>query len=188
MATRSVTLSVTPHLVRLPHLPLAASLRCHLRAVTSTTDRHQLRRWSLLHFFTQKSPHSTLDRFPAKQRETHIKTSTKRLSDTLNLRKKYGLYRETTVYQHPQFKFVVYPQATHYDSIQNLCTMPMFYPLQSFGYQSRLISSYLCMLSLLGLNYVGSEHDTDSPCTNTYPLRFLIEVLTIPALHLVSSL
>ena len=35
----------------------------------------------------------------------------------------------------------------------------MFYPLQSFGYQSRLISSNLCMLSLLGLNYVGSEHD-----------------------------
>ena len=47
----------------------------------------------------------------------------------------------------------------------------MFYPLQSFGYQYRLISLYLCMLSLLGLNYVGSEHDTDSPCTNTYPLQ-----------------
>ena len=42
-----------PHLVRLPHLPLAASLRCHLRTVTSTTDRHKLRRWSLLHFFSQ---------------------------------------------------------------------------------------------------------------------------------------
>ena len=40
-------------------------------------------------FHRSKSPHSTLDRFPAKQRETHIKTSTKRLSDTLNLRKKY---------------------------------------------------------------------------------------------------
>ena len=50
---RSVTLSVTPHLVRLPHLPSAAALRCHLRTVTSTTDRHMLRRWSLLHFFTQ---------------------------------------------------------------------------------------------------------------------------------------
>ena len=61
----------------------------------------------------------------------------------------------------------------HYDSLQNLYTIvSMFYPLQSFGYQSRLISSYLCMLSLLGLNYVGSEHDTDSPCTNTYPLQF----------------
>ena len=93
------------------------------------------------------------------------------------------------VYQHPQLKFVVCPQATHYDSIQNLCTIvSLFYPLQSFGYQSRLISSYLCMLSLLGLNYVGSEHDTDSPRTDTYPLQFLTEVLRFPVLQLVSSL
>ena len=27
------------------------------------------------------------------------------------------------VYQHPQLKFVVCPQATHYDSLQNLCTI-----------------------------------------------------------------
>ena len=75
------------------------------------------------------------------------------------------------VYQQPQLKFIVCPQATHYDSIQNLCTIvSMFHPLQSFGYQSRLISSNICMLSLLRLNYVGSEHDTDSPCANTYPL------------------
>ena len=47
---RTVTSFVIPHLVRLPHLPSAASLRCHLRTVTSTTDRHKLRRWSLLHF------------------------------------------------------------------------------------------------------------------------------------------
>ncbi|TMX02466.1 hypothetical protein EJD97_021459, partial [Solanum chilense] len=40
---RSVTLSVTPHLVRLPHLPSAAALHCHLRTVTSMTDRHKLR-------------------------------------------------------------------------------------------------------------------------------------------------
>ena len=93
------------------------------------------------------------------------------------------------VYQHPQLKFVVCPQVTHYDSIQNLCTIvSMFYPLQSFDYQSRLISSYLCMLSLLGLTYVGSEHVTDSPCTNTYPFQFITEVLTIPVLQLVSSL
>ena len=39
-----------PTLVRLPHLPSAASLHCHLRTVTSTTDRHKLRRWSLLQF------------------------------------------------------------------------------------------------------------------------------------------
>ena len=42
-----------PHLVRLPYLPSAAALRCHLRTVTGTTDRHKLRRWSLLHFFAQ---------------------------------------------------------------------------------------------------------------------------------------
>ena len=62
---RSVTFSVTPHLVRLLHLPSAIALRCHLRIVTSMTDRHKLRRWSLLHFFAQKPPHSSLDRFPA---------------------------------------------------------------------------------------------------------------------------
>ena len=50
---RSVTHSVIPHLVRLPHLPSAATLRCHLRIVTGTTNRHKLRRWSLLHFFAQ---------------------------------------------------------------------------------------------------------------------------------------
>ena len=49
----SVMHFVTPHLVRLPHLPSAASLRCHLRTVTSTMDRHKLHRWSLLHFFAQ---------------------------------------------------------------------------------------------------------------------------------------
>ena len=87
------------------------------------------------------------------------------------------------VYQHPQLKFVVSPQATHYDSLHNLCTIvSMFYPLQSFDYQSRLISSPLCMLSLLGLNFVGSEHDTDLPRTNTYPFQFLTEVLTIMVL------
>ena len=62
---RSVMLSVTPHLVRLPHLPSAAALRCHLRTFMSTMDRHKLRRWSLLHFFAQKPPHSSLDWFPA---------------------------------------------------------------------------------------------------------------------------
>ena len=49
----SVTHSVTPHLVRIPHLPSSAALRCHLRTVTSTMDRHKLRRWSLLHLFAQ---------------------------------------------------------------------------------------------------------------------------------------
>ena len=49
-AGRTITSFVTPHLVRLPHLPLAAALRCHLRTVTTTTDRHKLLRLSLLHF------------------------------------------------------------------------------------------------------------------------------------------
>ena len=43
------------------------------------------------------------------------------------------------------------------------------------------------MLSLLGLNYVESDHDTDLPHTNTYPLQFLTEVLIISVLELVSS-
>ena len=47
---RTVTSFVIPHLVRLPYLPSAAALRCHLRTFTSTTDRHKLRRWSLLNF------------------------------------------------------------------------------------------------------------------------------------------
>ena len=36
---RSVTYSVTPDFVRLPHLPSAAALRCHLRTVKSLTKR-----------------------------------------------------------------------------------------------------------------------------------------------------
>ena len=62
---RSVTHFVTPHLVRLPHLPSAAALGCHLQTVTSMMDRHKLRRWSLPHFFAHKPPHSSFDRFPA---------------------------------------------------------------------------------------------------------------------------
>ena len=50
---RFSTLFVTPHLVRLPHLSSAAALRCPLQTVTRKTDRHSLRRWSLLHFFAQ---------------------------------------------------------------------------------------------------------------------------------------
>ena len=123
------------------------------------------------------------------KRNLHKNQYKKAFGHTLNLRKKHYKYRETTVYQHPQLKFVVCPQATHYDSIQNHCTIvSMFYLSQSFGYQSRSVSSYLCMLSLLGLNYVESDHDTDSPCTNTYPLQFLTEVLIFPVLQLVSSL
>ena len=50
---RTVTSFVFPHLVGHPHLPSAATLRYHLRTVTSTSDRQKLRRWSLLHFFVQ---------------------------------------------------------------------------------------------------------------------------------------
>ena len=79
---RAVTSYVTPQLVRLPHLPSAASLRCHLRTVTSYVG-------GLFCSFRSKSPHSALDRFPTNQRETYIKISTKRVLDTLNVRKKY---------------------------------------------------------------------------------------------------
>ena len=64
----------------------------------------------------------------------------------------------------------------------------MFYLFHSFGYQSRSISSVLCMLSILGLNYVESDDDINSPRTNTYPLQFLTEVLIFLVLQLVSSL
>ena len=56
---RSITHSVTPHLVRIPHLPSATALRCHLRTVTSTTNRHKLRRWYFSIFLAQKPPHSS---------------------------------------------------------------------------------------------------------------------------------
>ena len=44
------------------------------------------------------------------------------------------------------------------------------------------------MLSVLGFNYVESDHDIDSARTDTYPLQFLTEVLKFPVLQLVSSL
>ena len=53
----SVTLSVTPNLVRLPHLSSATALRCHLRTVTSMKDRHKLRGWYFSVFLAQKPPH-----------------------------------------------------------------------------------------------------------------------------------
>ena len=62
---RSVTHSVTQHLVILPHLPSACLLRCHLRTVTGTTDHHKLRRWYFSAFLAQKLQRSSLDRFPA---------------------------------------------------------------------------------------------------------------------------
>ncbi|TMW81645.1 hypothetical protein EJD97_008527, partial [Solanum chilense] len=40
---RTIISSAIPHLVRLPHLPSAAALGCHLQTVTSMTDRHKLR-------------------------------------------------------------------------------------------------------------------------------------------------
>ena len=107
----------------------------------------------------------------------------------LNLSKRHLKYHETTVYQHPQVQFVVCPKATHYDSIQNHCTIvSMFYLSQLFGYQYRLVSSCLCMLLLLGLNYVESDHDTHSPRSNIYPLQFLTEVIIFLVLQLVFSL
>ena len=64
-------------------------------------DRHKhdgllQERWTVISsvgglfcIFRSKSPHSALDRFPAKQREILLNLAQTRLSDTLNLRKKY---------------------------------------------------------------------------------------------------
>ena len=53
------------------------------------------------------------------------------------------------VYQHPKLKFVVCPQATHNDLIQNLCTIvSMFYPLQSFGYINLIIFMHAITIRL----------------------------------------
>ena len=51
---RSVMHFVTPHFVRLPHLPSAASLRCHLQTVTGMVDRHKLCRLYFSAFLAQK--------------------------------------------------------------------------------------------------------------------------------------
>ena len=62
---RSVTHFVTSHLVRLPHLPSVASVRCHLRTITGTTDRHKLRTLYFSAFLSQKHLCSSLARFPS---------------------------------------------------------------------------------------------------------------------------
>ena len=53
---RTVTSFVIPYLVRHPHLPLAAALRCNPRTVTSMTS-HKLLRWYFFVFLAQKPPH-----------------------------------------------------------------------------------------------------------------------------------
>ena len=63
---RSVMHSVTPHLVKLPHLPSVSSLRCHLRTVTGTTDRHKLRTWYFSAFLSQKPSYSSFRQFSYK--------------------------------------------------------------------------------------------------------------------------
>ena len=63
---RSITHSVTPHLVRVPHLPSAAALRRHLWTVTGTTNCHKLRRWYFSVFLAQKPPHSSFRQNPYK--------------------------------------------------------------------------------------------------------------------------
>ena len=40
---RSFMHYIAPNLIRLPHLPSASFIRCHLRTVIGTTDRHKLR-------------------------------------------------------------------------------------------------------------------------------------------------
>ena len=94
-AGRTVIATTDRHKLRNPTLGQTSPSSFSSFSTLPPTDRHkhdgpssapQVVSSAFLH---SKSPHSTLFRFPAKQRETHIKTSTKRLSDTLNLRKKY---------------------------------------------------------------------------------------------------
>ena len=66
---RSVMLSGIPHLVRLPHLSSAASLRCHLRTVTSMMDRHKLRNPTLGQ--TSPSSFSSCTMLPPMDRHKH---------------------------------------------------------------------------------------------------------------------
>ena len=63
---RSVTHSVTPHLVIFPHLPLVAALRCHLWTVTGTKNRHKLHRWYFSVFVAQKPLHSSFRQISCK--------------------------------------------------------------------------------------------------------------------------
>ena len=65
---QSVTHSVTPYLVRLPHLPSADALRCHLRTVTGMTDLHKLGMWYFSTFLAQKPPHSSFRQFSANKK------------------------------------------------------------------------------------------------------------------------
>ena len=65
-----VTHSITSHSVRIPHLPTAATLLCHLRTVTSTTNHHKLRRWYFSLFLAQKPQHSSFRQISCKSRET----------------------------------------------------------------------------------------------------------------------
>ena len=54
--------------------------------------------------------------------------NTKRLWTYTKLKEKTLKDLEHTVQQNPQLKFVVYPQVTHYDSLQKLCTrVSVFY-------------------------------------------------------------
>ena len=94
-AGRTVVATTDRHKIRNPTLGQTSPFSFSSFSTLPPTDRHkhdgpssapQVVSSAFLH---SKSPHSTLDRFLAQQRETQIKTSTKRLSDTLNLRKKY---------------------------------------------------------------------------------------------------
>ena len=66
---RTVTSFVIPHLVRLPHLPSAAALCCHLRTFTSTTDRHKLCNPTLSQTFPSSFSNCTM--LPPTDRHNH---------------------------------------------------------------------------------------------------------------------
>ena len=60
---RTVVVSVTLHLFRLPYIPSAAALCCHLRTFTSTTDRHKLCNPTLSQTFPSSFSNCTMLQF-----------------------------------------------------------------------------------------------------------------------------
>ena len=81
---------------------------------------------------------SILDNFFAKQRQNILKLLQKCSRHTPILGKKHWKLCEIKVHQYPLLKFVVCPQATHYDSTQHFVHMYFFKLSQSHGYQSQL--------------------------------------------------
>ena len=62
---RTVMATTVRHAFRNPTLGQTSPSSFSSCTTLPPMDRHKLRRWSLLHFFAQKLPHTSLNRFPA---------------------------------------------------------------------------------------------------------------------------